>query len=83
MQSDSWDGGYPKQFSIPGMLLSPQTSLFDLIQILCCIDSGPFSFLSSAARYRYAGTEVTTLVTHFFGDIDSMRKELMMVIWLT
>ena len=37
--------------------------------------------LDQLQRYRYGGTEVTTLVTHFYGDIDSMRKDLMMVPW--
>ncbi|CAK9058076.1 unnamed protein product [Durusdinium trenchii] len=31
------------------------------------------------SRYRYAGKEVTTIVTHIFGDIEAIRKELMSV----
>mmetsp|Transcript_63802 Transcript_63802/g.103347 ORF Transcript_63802/g.103347 Transcript_63802/m.103347 type:complete len:202 (+) Transcript_63802:39-644(+) len=30
-------------------------------------------------RYRHGGTEVTTLVRHFFGDVENMRKQLMQV----
>merc|ERR1712196_212114 len=30
-------------------------------------------------RIRYGGLEVTTLVQHFFGDVETMRKELMNV----
>lgn len=30
-------------------------------------------------RYRHGGTEITTLVRHFFGDIECMRKELSQV----
>ena len=34
-----------------------------------------------SSRYRYGGTEVTTLVLHIFGEIDAMRKDLMMAGW--
>eukprot|EP00931_Biecheleriopsis_adriatica_P112802 TRINITY_DN87576_c0_g1_i1.p1 TRINITY_DN87576_c0_g1~~TRINITY_DN87576_c0_g1_i1.p1 ORF type:complete len:194 (-),score=20.70 TRINITY_DN87576_c0_g1_i1:16-597(-) len=30
-------------------------------------------------RYRGGGTEITTLVRHFFGDAEAMRKDLMQV----
>ena len=38
-------------------------------------------FTRNSCRYRYGGTEVTTLVLHIFGEIDAMRKDLMMARW--
>eukprot|EP00434_Breviolum_minutum_P012311 symbB.v1.2.010850.t1/scaffold716.1/size187362/3 len=72
------DEGYNPPFLDPGSPL-PMEPIEDQ-------DPKPWKVLRSRngnlpvyTRYRYGGTEVTTLVTHFFGDIESMKKELMMV----
>lgn len=72
------EGGYNPPFLDPGALPPAEPIEPDAPKAWKVLRSRNGN-LPVYTRYRYGGTEVTTLVTHFYGDIDSMRKDLMMV----